>query len=230
MTFVAPEGVYSVTEEHKPSGHTINANPATYPTRLSTVLVRFPTTKASSQGFAQLLGGNKDSKRDKEQQKPSKQDDNASVSSSDTDGSPDPAVQMAQGNVAQSPALDDQPTLFSHANPAAPGKKKVAARPKHNMRTTSSTFITRLHTAEGLTKALQSKQGDVQFVFYNSAKSFFWTEAGAKQKVRLYCAVNGVRLTYAGTIRTDHLFCIPNMPRCQSQHGCLRQSGCNYWV
>lgn len=208
MTFVAPEGVYSVTEEHKPSGHTINANPTTFPTKLSTVLVRFPGTKTSSAGFANLLGGGKDSKRDKEPPKSAKQEDNASVSSSDTDGSPDPA---APGNVAQSPAMDDQPTLFYRASSGAAGKKKTAARPKHNMRTTSSTFIARLHTAEGLTKALQSKQGDVQFIFYNSAKSFFWTEAGAKQKVCTCVSVINSFSPSAGTIRSHYILSVSNM-------------------
>lgn len=221
MTFVAPEGVYSVTEEHKPTGHTINANPNLYPTRLSTVHVRFPTTKAASQGFAQLLGGgNKDAKKDKEQQRPGKQDDTASVSSSDTDGSPDPSSATGQPDVAQSPVLLDQPTPFSRPSTSG-GKKKAAARPKHNMRTTSSTFITRLHTAEGLTKALQSKQGDVQFFFYNSAKSFFWTEAGAKQKVRLTLSrgapEHDKRLiidSLLGALCTDHLLRVPYMSRC----------------
>ena len=43
-SFVAPEGVYTVTEEHKHSllgVHTVNAVPVTYPTRLKTVTVKF---------------------------------------------------------------------------------------------------------------------------------------------------------------------------------------------
>ena len=66
------------------------------------------------------------------------------------------------------------------------GKKKSVSRPKHNIRTTTSTFVTRLQTAEGLTKILQAKHGDVTFMFYNSAKNFFWTEVGSKTKVCMF--------------------------------------------
>lgn len=191
-TFIAPEGVYSVTEEHKPTALHVPAAPALYPSRISTVTVRFPALKTGpSQGFAQLLGGNKENRRDKEKEKEKeraakeKRDDSASVSSSDTEGntSPDPSNPSAgQENPPASPQIaHDQPhTIFSH--PSSGGKKKTVSRPKHNLRTTSSTFITRLQSAEGLAKTLQSKQGEATFLFYNAAKNFFWTEAGVKSK------------------------------------------------
>ena len=181
-TFVAPEGVYSVTEEHKPATilvHTINNPPAIYPTRLSAIVVRFPATTKhpSAPGFAQLLGGNKDSKKEK----PSKErEDGASLSSSDEpdEGLQDPPTQ--DGNPA-TPLIPNEPhNLFSHPTATA-GKKK--SRPKHNIRTTSSTFITRMQSVEGLTKLLQSKQGDNTFWFYNLAKTFMWMEVGSKSKV-----------------------------------------------
>ena len=62
-------------------------------------------------------------------------------------------------------------------------KRKTVSRPKHSIRTTSSSFVTRLQTAEGLTRTLANKQGDVTFMFYNALKSFFWTEVGVKAKV-----------------------------------------------
>jgi hypothetical protein len=62
-------------------------------------------------------------------------------------------------------------------------KRKIVSRPKHSIRTTSSSFVTRLQTAEGLTRTLANKQGDVTFMFYNALKSFFWTEVGVKAKV-----------------------------------------------
>jgi hypothetical protein len=175
MTFVGPEGVYSMTEEHKPSGHTINANVNMFPTRLSTATIRFPPTK-SSQGLGSLLGVGKENKKDKQ---PKADTDAQSVSSSDTDNSPDPSPGPPDSLATN--VLGEPPSLFSQ--PPSGARKKGAARPKHNMRTTSSTFITRLHTAEGMSRALQSKTGDVTFLFYNSAKSFFWTEAGSKVKV-----------------------------------------------
>ncbi|KAK7038069.1 catabolite repression protein creC [Favolaschia claudopus] len=166
-TFVAPEGVYTVTEEHKPSvlPHVVSAAPLIYPTRVSTVIVRFPANKSGGgPGFAQLLGGNKESRKEKYKEK--EKEDAGSMSSSDT---PEDDLAPTQEH-----------TLF--AAPATAGKKKHISRPKHNIRTTSSTFITRMQNAEGFPRSLQSKQGDVTFLFYNASKSFIWIEAGSKAK------------------------------------------------
>ncbi|KAJ7172138.1 catabolite repression protein creC [Mycena filopes] len=172
-TFVAPEGVYTITEEHKPTllPHIASA-PLVYPTRVSSIVVRFPAAKSGGgPGFAQLLGGNKDSRKEKPK------DDEVSLSSSDTPNEDTPAA--TQENVSST----REHTLFS-ASPAA-GKKKPVSRPKHNIRTTSSTFITRIQNSEGFPRSLQSKQGDVTFMLYNVSKSFFWIEAGAKTKEAL---------------------------------------------
>lgn len=57
-TFVAPEGVYSVTEEHKALPITSTGTQPIYPTKLSTVIVRFPSSnKGTAPGLTQLLGG-----------------------------------------------------------------------------------------------------------------------------------------------------------------------------
>ncbi|CDO73625.1 hypothetical protein BN946_scf185014.g95 [Trametes cinnabarina] len=188
-TFVAPEGVYSVTEEHKPSPlaqHTIAAAPVLYPTKISTVSVRFSANKpAASPGLSQLLGGNKEKEIKKEKGVAKEREDGLSVSSSDDpdDGSPDASSTPAPDGVANPTSLPhDQPsTPFSHS-PGGLVKRKTVPRPKHNMRTTSSTFITRLQNADNLNKTLQSKQGETTFLFYNSAKTFVWTEAGTKLK------------------------------------------------
>ncbi|QRW27693.1 ribosomal L27 protein [Rhizoctonia solani] len=78
-----------------------------------------------------------------------------------------------------------QQQLFSPTglkpSPLTPRKKSVA-RPKHNIKTTSSSFVTRLHTMEGLTKYLGSKSGDVTFMFYNAGKSFYWMDVSGKLK------------------------------------------------
>ncbi|KAJ7074171.1 catabolite repression protein creC [Mycena amicta] len=169
LTFVAPEGVYSVTEEHKPSllPHLIS-NPVVYPTRVSSIAVRFQAKSGGGAAFVQLLGGNKDSRKDKSK------DDSLSISSSDTPDEDGPA----QENIP--PSTPREHTLF--AGPPAVGKKKAFSRPKHNIRTTSSTFVTRVQNAEGFPRSLQSKQGEVTFLFYNVSKTFLWLEAGAKAK------------------------------------------------
>jgi len=144
LTFVAPEGVYSVTEEHKPSVlgiHTVNATPTLHPTRLTTVVIKFPPPKpGSGQVFTQLLGGNreKDVKKDKPPAK--EREDGLSVSSSDTPddppGSPEIGGVTSPPEALNSPVVGQEQvnTIFSQT-PAGSGKKKPSAsRPKHNMR------------------------------------------------------------------------------------------------
>lgn len=193
--FVAPEGVYSVTEEHKsPIVPAPSSTTQSYPTRLSTVTVHFNHLKhASSPGLAQLLGANlnKDMRRDKEREKEKDRDkekqqlDDRSLSSSDTpdDNLIPPDVTSPQTTTAQDLTMcQEHHKLF--AQPSVSGKKKSSSsRPKHNMRTTSSTFITRMQSVEGLSKILASKQGEVTFMFYNSGKTFLWYEVGTKAKV-----------------------------------------------
>ena len=168
-TFVSPEGIYSVTETYNPAPvhvHPVNVQPPSYPSKLSTVTVRFPAQKQGTPGLAQLLSGNKETKKDKTH-------DGVSLSSSDTPEESFPSPEMS----GQDPSTEI-PSLFS---PTATGNKKPV-RPKHNMRNTSSTFISRMQVAENLAKTLQSKQGDITFLFYNSSKSFLWVEVGAKSK------------------------------------------------
>ena len=153
LSFVAPEGVYTVAEEliYPP-----NALPL-FPTSIASVAVRFPARQqGTTPAFAQLLGA-----------RPRDRDD--AGTNSDL-GDPDDAS-----------TPDSAPDLFAH-----PAKKRSTARPRHNIKNSSSTFITRIQTAEGLSKTLQSKQGDATFIFYNLAKCFVWVEAGAKSKVRSY--------------------------------------------
>ncbi|KAF9019379.1 hypothetical protein BDZ89DRAFT_1116762 [Hymenopellis radicata] len=151
---------YSVTEEHKPFllvAHNVNVPLAPYPTRVSSVVVRYPPSKApgGAPGFAQLLNvGSKDKSKSR--------DDGISQSSSDTaDDEGSPALDV-------SPSIEPH-SLFAHA-PAGPAKKRVV-RPKQNIRTTSSTFITRIQTAEGSAKALNAKQGDTTFLAFSGLRS-----------------------------------------------------------
>jgi hypothetical protein len=210
-TFVAPEGVYSVTEEHKPPNlpnHPGNNAGAQYPTRLSSIVMRFPAPKQTVPGFAQLLGGNKDSKRERASKE---RDDGASLSSSDTESHTDPT----NTDPASPSIVHESHTLFSH--PPAGGKKKHILRPKHNIRTTSSTFITRFQSAEGLTKALQTKQGEISFLFYNQSKNFLWVEVASKSKVQptMTGRILSDLLLLSGSVGTNNVFCISNLSRCK---------------
>ncbi|KAH9071199.1 WD40 repeat-like protein [Lactarius deliciosus] len=172
LTFVAPEGVYSVTEDHKPLPVTHNAPAPIFPTRLSTITVRFPAPKQpATPGLGQLLGGGKDFWKEKGLTPGPAREDGVSVSSGET---PEDATPPDVGNQNHG--------LFS---PPAGGKRRALSHPKHNMRTTSSTFITRVQAIEGLAKTLQSKQGEATYLFYNSSKNLYWVEAGVKAKEAL---------------------------------------------
>ena len=229
-TFVAPEGVYTVTEEHKYSVlqvHTVNAAPVTYPTKLKTVTVKFlPSKAANSQVLSQLLGGgnrDKENKKEKEKdkylEKPVPKDDGLSVSSSETPEdapSPDPSTFSPSGDAVASPTLGHEQVNSLFGAPPQVGKKKFIARPKHNMRTTSSTFITRLQNVDNLSRNLSSKQGEITFLFYNSSKSFIWTEAGNKGKVsRVLHYLPTASQVNLGTSCSYILFGFSHLPRRQ---------------
>ncbi|KAH7341135.1 WD40-repeat-containing domain protein [Rhizoctonia solani] len=174
-TFVAPEGVYSLTEEYKPPPiHATTAGiAASFHSKLTTITVKFTPPKAGSQGLTSLLGGKAVKEKKKEDEGPA---------SGESDHELEPEVE---------PDLDDPSTpqqqqqLFSPTGlkpgPLTPRKKSVA-RPKNNIKTTSSSFVTRLHTMEGLSKHLAAKSGDVTFMFYNAGKSFYWMDVSGKLK------------------------------------------------
>ena len=176
-----------MTEEQKPPPPHANL-PSTqqiYPTRLSSVIVNFPQPKPTSAGFTALLGGTiKPKDPDKRDKKGGGSGNNGyedSLSSSDQgDEISDPTEADAATPVQPAPT-----SLFS-PGPDATGKKKSTRRPKHNIRTTSSSFVTRLQSTENLNRHLSSRTGEVTFMFYNAAKTFFWTELGSKSKVRVF--------------------------------------------
>ncbi|KAF8727529.1 hypothetical protein AX14_007317 [Amanita brunnescens Koide BX004] len=147
LSFVAPEGVYTVSEELI---HALNV-PSPFPTAVSPVLVHFPARQPGPPpAFANLLGARP------------RGDDGTNSDPGDRDDSSTP---------------DSAPDLFAH-----PAKKRSTARPRHSIKSSSSTFITRIQTAEGLSRTLQSKQGDATFLFYNLIKTFVWVEAGTKSR------------------------------------------------
>lgn len=185
LTFIAPEGVYSVTEDHKPIPLLHTAPPPTYPTRLSTISVRFPAKQPAVQGLGQLLGGGKDFWKEKGLAPIPAKEDGVSVSSGETpEDATSPEIGSPQDTTppASTGVPDQNHGLFS---PPVGGKRRALSRPKHNMRTTSSTFVTRVQCIEGLGKMLQAKQGEVTYLFYNSSKNMYWIEAGSQIKVRM---------------------------------------------
>ncbi|CAE6441353.1 hypothetical protein ACGC1H_004215 [Rhizoctonia solani] len=174
-TFVAPEGVYSLTEEYKPPPiHATTAGiAASFHSRLTTITVKFAPPKAGSQGLTSLLGGKAVKEKKKEEEGPA---------SGESDHELEPELEP---DLDEPSTPQQQQQLFSPTGlkpgPMTPRKKSVA-RPKNSIKTTSSSFVTRLHTMEGLSKYLAGKNGDVTFMFYNAGKSFYWMDVSAKNK------------------------------------------------
>lgn len=156
-----------------------------YPTKLSSVTVRYPHSSGKGQaGLAQFLQVNKD----KEKNLP-KKEESGSLSGSDHTN-PDVALDDETATNAA--------TIFSQNSTK---HKKNASRPKHNIRTTSSTFVSRIQHAEGHAKALAAKQGEVTFLFYNTSKNFVWMESGSKAKVCNVCMFSLVLVLNCTRIR-----------------------------
>ncbi|KAI9446155.1 WD40 repeat-like protein [Lactarius indigo] len=186
LTFVAPEGVYSVTEDHKPLPITHNAPAPIFPTRLSSITVRFPAPKQpATPGLGQLLGGGKDFWKEKGLTPGPAREDGVSVSSGETPEDATPPDVGSSQDVAPPTSMGSQDQNHGLFSPPTGGKRRASSHPKHNMRTTSSTFITRVQAIEGLAKTLQSKQGEATYLFYNSSKNLYWVEAGVKAKEAL---------------------------------------------
>lgn len=201
-SFIAPEGTYTYLEEHRPLHVTVSPlNAAQYPTRISTVVIRFPAAKAvpPAQGITSLLVGGKDGRtKDKERinerEKETFKDGRDSLSSSDAQDERETAPDTLQDTTnpsvtdAQSSGVQyTTPTLFSPAMPS--GKRKSISRrkvPKHSIKSTNSSFVTRQQSVENLSKVLSNLTGEVTFLFYNASKSFIWTQVSTKLKVRLH--------------------------------------------
>ncbi|KAG8940074.1 hypothetical protein FRC00_013257, partial [Tulasnella sp. 408] len=207
-TFVSPEGVYTHAEEHRPPLPTpiytsVSNAPtsASIATRITAVVVNFPALKpSSSQPFSALLGGGKGDKKDKDKKAghhltlPAVPDQEESVSSGDAeDGNTNAAGAGAATDVT--PTAPEHPPhhplLFSPPNATAGLQaKKKSVRAKQNLKTTTSSFVSRYHCIEGLHKHFGAKTGETTFIFYNAGKTFHVTETDAGTTRHKGCITN----------------------------------------
>lgn len=237
-SFVAPEGSYTFLEEHKASTLIVSPlNAAAYPTRISTITIRFQakTTTGPGPGLTALLGSvNLKDTRAKEKEKEKEREKEAITKDRDREGrdsysSSDNANEEAtnQESVTQDTAVNSTttegngtqfapPTLFTPATPRG-RRKSQSVRKMQSIRTTSSSFVTRLQTVEGLNKLMANQSGDATFLFFNASKNLVWTQVGQKMKVRARCILS--RRKYLtrreGTFGQSNLLCFPYMPRRQ---------------
>jgi len=214
-TFVAPEGVYSLTDEQKPPAMHVPIGPipaahAAAHTKISSITVHFPISSGKAgQPFLGVLNreGRREKEKEKEREKdrllppPAQAEKEGSLSGSDnsredaTSEFDNISSSAPKATLAFSPPFQGPLSPGGLITPVSPGpsvtggnatnglglgKKKPYSRPKHNMRTTSSTFVTKLQSVDGLSRLMGAKQGEVTFLFYNYGKNLFWTEAKAK--------------------------------------------------
>lgn len=184
-----------------------------FPTRLSSILVKFPQPKAGGPGLTLgLLGGNKSKEAEKrDRSAPANGHDDSTSSSDENSADANDPDRDRDGSLIHS----QTPALFSPGPEPQANKKKSLRRPKNNIGTTSSSFVTRLHTFGSLSKQLSGKVGDVTFMFYNSARTFFWTELGFKNRVpfgivSLYFYVS--KYLVSGSFGSNNVLCAPNLP------------------
>jgi hypothetical protein len=206
-SFIAPEGAYTYLEEHKPLHLTVtNANASSFPTRTSSITIRFHAkSNTAGPGLTALLGGVKDSRaKDKEKEREKQlekerekeaaaavnKDGGESHSSSENgfeerDATGDISAEATGTTPTDGRNASQYPptTLFSPPIGTIGRNRSHSTRKMQNIRTTSSSFVTRLQTMEGLTKLLAQQVGDATFLFYNASKSFIWTQVGLKTKV-----------------------------------------------
>ncbi|KAG8853539.1 hypothetical protein FRB96_008141 [Tulasnella sp. 330] len=197
LTFVSPEGIYTQIEEHKPpvlhsyfsTQNATSPTAAQMATKISVVALTFPAIRQpSSQAFTSLLGGNKTDKQGTKKLAasetkhqptlPAVQDKDESESSGEHPNlNADDQGDNPPRNPSPTPAVEHpHPVLFSPTLGAGLPAKKKSTRSKQNLKTTTSSFVTRYQAMEGFNKHLAMKTGDVNFMFYHSGKSFYMTE------------------------------------------------------
>lgn len=136
----------------------------------------------SGQGFGGLLGKSGDANGASAQQQANKNDNyEASITSSDSTPPSSEANTASQPEAAMSPQGSSSKKL-----PFTKGSNQALPRPKNNLRSSNSTFVTRMQTCENLSKVLadRAKAGEtVKWGFWNYGRTVCWGEEGGRIKV-----------------------------------------------
>ena len=158
-----------------------------HPVRMSWVNVWFPP-KAGEKGIGGLLGmgGTKDSPAAGTGQpqmpgyEPSISSNSDSLPSSDNPPLPPTPIEVPLSALPQAGSSKRMPFIKSSTAPNA------LPRPKNNLRSSNSTFVTRLQALDSLPKIMADKgKGGGEMVrwgFWNLGRTFGWGEEGGKIK------------------------------------------------
>ncbi|RXK35770.1 hypothetical protein M231_06956 [Tremella mesenterica] len=150
-------------------------NHPAYPVRMSWISVYFPP-KAGDRGLGGLFGGGKDNKEQEKEIVP------IGYEASEGSGSTDPSSDIPNPRPMDIPVSAIPPKHRAQWLKSA--SLSALPRPKNNLRSSSSTFVTRLQTLETMPKitAERGKGGGetVRWGFWNLGRTFGWGEEGGK--------------------------------------------------
>ena len=167
------------------------AQPA-FPVKMSFVNVYFPPKVGDQRTLGGMFGGN------------GNPGTNAANTTANTQPPNMTGYEPSVSSDSDSPPSSDMPNLQTMevpagALPAQQGKRLAFGkgtapaglpRPKNNLRSSNSTFVTRLQAMDGLPKVMADKgKGGGEMVrwgFWNLGRTFGWGEESGKMKVCLY--------------------------------------------
>jgi len=158
------------------------AQPA-FPVRMSFVNVYFPPKVGDQRTLGGMFGGNGNAPAPGQAQAPPVNMTGYEASVSSEDDSP-PSSEMPQTMEVPAGAL---PAQQGKRMPFGKGAAAGLPRPKNNLRSSNSTFVTRLQAMDGLPKIMADKgKGGGEMVrwgFWNLGRTFGWGEESGKMKV-----------------------------------------------
>lgn len=165
-SLVAPEGLYLASTSHFPPAYfPTTLGPPVIPTKLNTVSIFYPPKKEG--GLGNLLGI-------------------ASKDPVDVDSAEKESFHTSSVSTGFSKGVSGVGTPFLSRSMAGGKDGSVGPRPKSNIKSTSSSFVTRVQSLEGMGKVMgeRARGGEeVRWTFWNLGRVWGWVELGGKAKV-----------------------------------------------
>lgn len=179
----------------------VNGQPQpAHPVRFSWVNVYFPPKAADGRGFGAMIGmgGNAAGVNGGQVTSPPPQqaaqghgyEPSVSSDSEPSTGDMPPIPIMEVPLTALPNAQSSKRNAWGRSTSVAPNALAALPRPKTNLRSSNSTFVTRLQAADNLPKIIAERgkgatSGEwTRWGFWNLGRTFGWGEEGGKQKVR----------------------------------------------
>ncbi|WVR06605.1 hypothetical protein IAU60_003637 [Kwoniella sp. DSM 27419] len=153
-----------------------------WPVRMSFVNVWFPQRAGGDRGFGGLLGKGGQGGTVVDSQPPKEGTGYEASIHSDDSGESDSVLPPLEIGFSNLPQQGNKRIPFTKNQSSA----NVIPRPKNNMRSSNSTFVTRVQVQDNLVKNLQDRGRNggemVRWGFWNLGRTFAWGEEGGKTK------------------------------------------------